>query len=84
LEISLDLYNSDTSQDSYPCYGGDGLIIDAGEDNKKREVYFKYNSDTGAELEPDILNGAKAYFYIPLHSSMLRAPADISYRLTVE
>lgn len=75
LQMSLTLHNvEDSSYDSYPLYGPDGVIINPLDSSKNRKVYFSYESEIGGSLEPSVLNGATAYFYIPQNSTMLEAP----------
>lgn len=82
LNISLELRNKEGhSQDSYPCYGGDGLILSEADARKNRKVQFKYNSESGEELEPEILNGGTAYFYVPKYNTMLDPASDNGYLL---
>lgn len=75
LQMSLTLHNvEDSSYDSYPLYGPDGVIINPLDSSKNRKVYFSYESEIGGSLESSVLNGATAYFYIPQNSTMLEAP----------
>lgn len=76
LNMALTLNNGNKSQDSYPSYGSDSALINIGDASTNREVYFTYDSDIGGTLEPDVLNGAQAYFYIPNNATMLNGPYD--------
>lgn len=75
LQMLLTLHNVvDSSYDSYPLYGSDGLVINPLDATQNRKVYFSYSSEIGGSLEPDVLKGATAYFYIPQNSTMLEVP----------
>ena len=76
LQMLLTLHNViDSSYDSYPLYGSDGMVINPLDATQNRKVYFSYSSEIGGSLEPDVLKGATAYFYIPQNSTMLEVPA---------
>lgn len=77
LNMNLTLHNGAESLDAYPFYGADSAIINPGEASKNRSIYFSYAGATGNILEPDILNGATAYFYIPTISTMLELPYGV-------
>lgn len=77
LNMNLTLHNGAESLDAYPFYGADSAIINPGEASKNRGIYFSYAGATGNILEPDILNGATAYFYIPTISTMLELPYGV-------
>jgi cell division protein FtsI/penicillin-binding protein 2 len=80
LQMSLTLHNvEDSSYDSYPLYGPDGIIINPLDSSKRRELYFSYDSEAGGSLEPNVLNGATAYFYIPENSTMLTTASAQTY-----
>ena len=75
LQMLLTLHNVvDSSYDSYPLYGSDGVVINPLDATQNRKVYFSYSSEIGGSLEPDVLKGATAYFYIPQNSTMLEVP----------
>ena len=75
LQMLLTLHNVvDSSYDSYPLYGSDGVVINPLDARQNRKVYFSYSSEIGGSLEPDVLKGATAYFYIPQNSTMLEVP----------
>jgi hypothetical protein len=76
LNMSLTLHNGKNSFDSYPLYGPDMSLINPGEAHVRRHVYFSYDSSIGGSLEPDVLNGATAYFYIPKNATMLSVPTQ--------
>lgn len=79
LKMSLALHNvENSSYDSYPLYGPDGIIINPLDSSKRREVYFSYDSEAGGSLEPNVLNGGRAYFYIPENSTMLELPTSVN------
>lgn len=85
LNMSLELkHYSNNSLDSYPFYGEDSAIINVGDENAIRELQYTYNSSVGGTLEPEVLNGASAYFYIPTVSTMLNQPYNNPWLLTDE
>lgn len=85
LKMSLALHNvENSSYDSYPLYGPDGIIINPLDSSKRREVYFSYDSEAGGSLESDVLNGATAYFYIPENSTMLATASTTNFDTTVD
>ena len=74
LQMALTIHNiADSSQDAYPFYGSDGMIINPNDATRERKVYFSYDSTVGGSLEEDVLDGATVRYYIPLNSTMLQS-----------
>jgi hypothetical protein len=86
FNMSLKLEHDKESFDSYPFYGPDSTLIVSGEASKSRSLKMIYEHTGDGTLEPNILNGATAYFYIPNNSTMLTTPnnAAFDYKYTGE
>ena len=70
LGINLKLKNENKSQDGYPIYGYNNILINSAEKNYARSLKFTWESTDGI-IEDSFWQGSYLYWYLPANSSML-------------
>ena len=65
---ALYLEHGENSQDSYQLYGPTGLLINAADTQKRRQLRVRFNGESGGDEQ---LIGATVYWYVPNIVTML-------------
>ena len=78
LYLDFTLNNGSNSQDAYPSYGANNVLINSSDKYRDRQLYFTYESSIGASLNDDILVGSTVYWYIPTVGTMLEAGSSLT------
>ena len=71
IKNNIKIEHGDNSQDHYPLYGIDNVLIDATAYNRPRHLRLRYCNEKG-DFDDSYLANASIYWYIPLNSTMLR------------
>lgn len=71
IKNNIKIEHGDNSQDHYPLYGVDNVLIDATAYNRPRHLRLRYCNEKG-DFDDSYLANASIYWYIPLNSTMLR------------
>ena len=80
LDMALTIHHGEHSEDAYPYYGADNVLVNIADARRARQLYFSYESTVGALLEDSVLDGARVLWYIPTAATML----EPSYKNTYE
>lgn len=75
---TIDIIHGEYSQDNYPFYSIDNILINSNEGYEDRELTFKFKSEVD---EVKILNGAWAKWYVPSANTMLSYNSDKLYKM---
>ena len=71
IKNNIKIEHGDNSQNHYPLYGMDNVLIDATAYNRPRHLRLRYCNEKG-DFDDSYLANASIYWYIPLNSTMLR------------
>ena len=75
---TIDIIHGEYSQDNYPFYSIDNILINSNEGYEDRELTFKFKSEVD---EVKILNGAWAKWYVPSANTMLSYNSDKLFKM---
>ena len=84
LDVALNIHHGEHSEDAYPYYGADNMLINIADARRARALWFSYESTVGAILEPSVLDGAKVLWYMPQTATMLEVSVKNTYPLLTE
>lgn len=73
LYLEFELNHGQYSQNAYPSYGENNILLTPSDAYRNREIYFTYKSSLSAHLNDDVLNGCTVCWYMPSGSSMIQA-----------